>query len=381
MNRVFVDESGNTGDLVNVGAGIAFNGQPHFVLCGVGPTGDETMAQIISDVARVHHLQMAEIKSEKLKKRPWVARDIALALREAGIAIFVEAVDKRFYLMTQIVNSQVMSPVTLGQEGDVCLRNEFGDFLHENLPNNILQSFIDACLSDSLEATRDSLTLLLAWARNYKAPSAQKNEVAGAMAHSLTESEDDFRIAVKDDAANYRRFLPIPDKGKKRSIYWIMPHYSSLTNLYARINHHLNGAVGGISIVHDSQTQYDDVLREAKQAVENLKESDTSVHGAARYNFTQSACLEFALSQNTAGLMVADVLAGHVRRLLRDHQERCVIHPDSWRAFESIWNAPITQMQSSINFVLATATVRSLQFATLSASKVAAENLTHRSGA
>ena len=363
--RIFIDESGHTGDLIKHG-NMSFGGQPHFVLCAIGPASDDLMVEILAGVARSHQLKMAEIKSDKLKNRPWVSRDVAFALREANIPIYVEAVDKRFYLITQIVNCQVMSGVTFGSEEDMFIQNVFGDFLYEFLPDYCLLAFIEACKTDSVGSTQASIEHLHSWAATFESDAFQENEIARGLESSLAESADDFRIAICENPLNYRRFLPIPDKGKKNSIYWVLPNYSSLTNLYARINHRHDRHVKGITLVHDEQSQYDEILRDAMCAVESLKDlGGGPFFPEVNYSFTESAVLEFARSADTPGLMVADIIGGHVRRLLLNRAQGNDIHADSWAAFDSIWNAPETETGSSINFVLPTAAVRDLQYSLL----------------
>lgn len=364
--RVFIDESGQTGDLTKLGVDIGFSEQPHFVLCAIGPTSDDAMLEILERVARDHRLKMDEVKSKKLKSRPWVARDMAFALRDAKIPIFIEAVDKRFYLMTQIVNYHVMSATTLGSEGDQFIRNVFSDFLDEYLPDDIINAFVEACAINNVDATRASLEAINSWAAIFKGRSYHEKEVALALEGSLAESLDDFRIAIDKNPSNHQNFLPIPDKGKKTAIYWVLPHYSSLTNIYARINHRAGGKIGNLVLVHDQQTQYDDVLREAIRAVENLNNSGVGpFFPEADYSFKENAVLEFSNSQDVAGLMVADVIGGHLRRILFDHNQGCEIHDDAWTALDAIWNAPDAATGSSINFVLSTAAVRRLQLAAI----------------
>lgn len=364
--RLFLDESGQTGDLTTIGGDFGFGGQPHFVLCAIGPTSDEAMLGILGRVARDHRLKMAEIKSKKLKNRPWVARDIAFALRDARIPIFIEAVDKRFYLLTQIVNYHIMSASTLGSEGDQFIRNVFADFLYDYLPDGILSIFIEACVINSVDATRTSLEGIHSWATVFEGQSSREKEVARAIQDSLAESLDDFRIAICKNVSNYQNFLPIPDNGKKTAIYWVLPHYSSLTNIYARLNHHAGGKIGNIILVHDQQTQYDDVLREAMRAAEKLDNSELGpIFLEANYSFNERAVLEFANSKDAAGLVVADVIGGHVRRMLFDHEQSREIHEDAWTAFDTIWCAPDTATESSINFVLPTASIQRLQRAAI----------------
>lgn len=360
---IYIDESGHTGDLLTAGSGFGFNGQPHFVLAGVGPMDPDQAARMLANVVAKHRLKMREVKSEDLGKRPAVARDLALALREQGIALFVEAVDKVFYLIVSIVNCHILPPTagTPLDEEDRYVRNGLADFLYQGLPDEALERFIEACRQDTPEAVRASLEYLLAWARDSDAEDKGERTLLDNIAGSVAESIDDLDLALADDPRGHRRFLPLPDAGKGNATYWVLPNYSSLTNLYARINRYRQGRLKGVALVHDAQTHYDAILREAKAAVERFVDTTQHVHPGADYAFRESATLSFADSKQTPGLMIADVIAGHVRRVLRDHMTEQPIHDTALDAFLSIWNAQDVERGAGLNLVLPTAAVQRLQ--------------------
>lgn len=358
----YIDESGHTGDLLTSGRRFEFNGQPHFVLGAVGPIAPEVAAELLCEVVAKHRLHnMREIKSESLDKRPWVARDLVAALKERGVPLFVEAVDKLFFLALQIVNCQILPPsgVVELNEQDKVVRNQIADYLYDNLPGSVLESFINACREDTPAAVRNSLEILLAWT---KVPNEDVNDrnLLCMIGQSVAETIDDLKIALLDDPAGHRRFLPLPDEGKLHAIYWVLPNYSSLTNMYARINRYKEGRLTGVKLVHDGQTQYDDVLRSAKNAVENFVDNTSYSHLGATYDFSERAELSYGVSAETPGLMIADVIAGHVRRVLREHMSESSIHDDALDAFISIWEADV-ERGAGLNLVLPTAAVHRLQ--------------------
>lgn len=359
---IYIDESGHTGDLLTSGDAFEFNGQPHFVLAAVGPIGPERAAALLADVVARHRLQMREVKSEALSRRPAVARDLAASLRELGIPLFIEAVDKVFYLVVSIVNNQILPPTagTPLDETDRYVRNQVADFLYQSLPDAVLKTFVNACRMDTPDSVRASLESLLAWTQEAEAADEERM-LLDFLGGNLVESIDDFEAALASDPLGHRRFLPLPDAGKRNAVYWALPNYSSLTNLYARINRYRQGRLRGVTLVHDDQTQYDDVLREAKAAVERFVDTTEYVHPGADYAFGEAAELSFALSANTPGLMIADVIAGHVRRVLRDHMTEQPIHDMALDAFLEIWDTDDIERGAGLNLVLPTAAVERLQ--------------------
>lgn len=360
---IYIDESGHTGDLLTSGKQFNFNGQPHFILAAVGPISPELAKDLLDQVVQKHRLQqMQEVKSEALAKRPGVAKDLANALREKGIPIFIEAVDKVYYLIISIVNHHIL-PTMAGtrlDEADRFVRNYLADYLYQAMPDSVLDAFIEACRKDSPEAVRTSLEVLLAWARE---PGADEKETRALdlIAKCVVETIDDLERAMGKSSDGYRNFLPLPDAGKRDSIYWMLPNYASLTCLYARVNHCLRGEVGGVSLVHDDQSQYEEVLRSAKAAVEAFEDPTEYVHMGADFRFSEKAELSFAISAQTPGLMIADVLAGQVRRVLREHMDDKDIHEMALDAFLEIWDCEDEERGTGIRLVLPMATVQRLQ--------------------
>ena len=360
---IYIDESGHTGDLLKPGRGYGFAGQPHFVLAGVGPLSPERAEELLSPLVARHRLKMQEIKSDRLHKRPAFARDLIRALHATQVPLFIEAVDKTFFLMTSIVNCQVLPPVTgfVGGAEDQYVRNTFADFLYYRLPDPVLDVYVEACRADSAEAVRASLTRLLDWAREADAEDEEEAAILAALGHSLTETLDDFERACAAAADGYRRFLPLPDTGKRDKTYWLLPNYSSLTNLYARINRFQRGKLAHLTLVHDEQAQFDGILRTAKQAVESFVDRSGHVHRGADYAFGETAELAFARSSATPGLMIADVIAGHVRRVLRERMAGREIDANADAAFMEIWDAGDEARGIGLNLVVPTEAVRQLQ--------------------
>ena len=207
---IYIDESGHTGDLLRPDRGYGFSGQPHSVLAGVGPMSPEQASALLEPLVARHKLKMQEIKSDRLHKRPAFALDLIRALRAAEVPLFIEAVDKTFFLMTSIVNCQILPPVAgfAGGPEDQYVRNAFADFLYYRLPDPVLDVYVAACRADSAEAARASLVRLLGWAREADAEDEKEAAILAALGQSLADTLDDFEQACAEAPDGYRRFLP-----------------------------------------------------------------------------------------------------------------------------------------------------------------------------
>jgi hypothetical protein len=113
-------------------------------------------------------------------------------------------------------------------------------------------------------------------------------------------------------------------------------------------------------LVHDEQAQYDAILRDAKSAVETFVNTTGHSLPSTTYAFDQTATLVFEPSHASAGIMIADVVAGTIRRVLRDHLAGTPIHPEAWAAFMAVWHYPHHDDGPGLNLVISNQTNRAL---------------------
>lgn len=95
----FLDESGNTGDLINTTNALKFGGQPIFALACVGIDNDEQrklLEEFIFELCKKFDVDAVDIKSKDLYfAYPQFMLELSSYLVEARFPIFVEVVDKR----------------------------------------------------------------------------------------------------------------------------------------------------------------------------------------------------------------------------------------------------------------------------------------------
>ncbi|WP_049447439.1 DUF3800 domain-containing protein [Stenotrophomonas maltophilia] len=334
---IYIDESGHTGDLSRMGDDFTFRGQPHFVLAAVGPISPSLAEELLIEIREKHGLhQLKEFKSKKLGNRPAIARDLIIALRNRRIPIFVEAIDKRFYLIRYVMSCIVVPPPknSLLDEHDWAMRNMLMDYLYKHLPPSVIQAFVSACNQDSQGGVRSALDELLRWARE-SVPDDFVNAVIAHTEYVIEELEE----GSAEDPLAYREFLPVPERGKQRAVFWMLPHYSAFKNLYARINEHSEEELAKIRLVHDAQTQYDELLRRAKSAIERGDMSRSNYHQTSGRAFKERAELEYLRSDETAGLMIADVVGGHIRRELLRHVQDNRVQDEAFEGFLHVWES------------------------------------------
>lgn len=332
--KYFIDESGHTGDLINSGKALGFDGQPIFALACFGVNDETWLDSSLSRLASKHQITALELKSSSLKKKPGFTLDLVELLCSKSLPFFIEVVDKKFFLCVNIVNHHIIPP-SAGIEEDYfanLTRNRFADYLYDHAPITVFEKFLVACNEPSELTLRESFQALMCLVERDRAESAE----AEGIYMNLVESLDDYESMKCENA--YLQFLPYPDNSKHSKLIWMLPNLSSLCNIYARINLFHAGDLSGISMIHDEQKQFDEILENGKQSAESLLKSGAFVYTPhSNYNFSQSAPLFFAKSDRSSGIQVADVLAGFVMRYYKEAVfDVKSINPQLHKAFDML---------------------------------------------
>ena len=354
IERFYLDESGNSGDAALPGAAFDFGGQQIFALACVGCTDAAGLGAELTRLAARHRIKSTELKSTALIGKPGVAADIAAFLETAQLPLFIEVVDKRFFVAAHMINHLIMPAV-----GDVdfspkgqWLRNVFAEYLYHEAPSAAFATFVEACGSPSNFSVETCFDAALVWLKQVSA----EDEIGLGLLHFADDSFNDFRSeAAKSDHA-FERYLPIPDKGSSGKRIWMLPSLTSLTNIYARVNLYRRGAMTGVTLLHDEQLHFEAILHDAKATLERLAATDAAPKVRfADYGVIKGAALEFGQSHDHAGIQAADVLAGFMMRYVRDVLLGTKpAGPGAQQAFHKIIGLGNPQRGLGVNFVMPT---------------------------
>ncbi|MGO7182504.1 DUF3800 domain-containing protein [Rhizobium brockwellii] len=359
-NIFFLDESGNTGDLVKAGANLAFGDQSIFVLVAVGIDDEAALAAELSRLRAVHRIQGSELKSKRLVGKPGVAADIAKYLQHRRLPVFVEVVDKRFFICATMVNHFVIPPVSQEFDGrrDVMeMKNNVAEYLHALAPLPVLQSYISACSAPSVSATRSAFAEMVGWLGSIAASDGNAQFILKFVRDTL----DEFEQAARSPDSEVNLYLPDPDLSKASNPFWMLPNLSSLTNIYGRINLFRRREMAGVRLVHDEQHQFGHILESGKKAIEDLALAgrDWSVRNAD-YRVIERAEMQFLRSEQSVGIQAADVLAGFIMRFVQQVQSSEIPAREFTEAYRAFADFTDPRRGTGINYVLPTASVNLL---------------------
>lgn len=338
---LFLDESGNTGDVVLLPGKEPFGGQPVFVLGAVGAGTGASLEEMLSALVAQHRVPLSgsrnglqEVKGATVvQRRPEFVRDLVRSLAENHHPIIVEVVDKAFFLSANLVLHFLLgAPIASGvvdthtPEG-LALENRLVETIDRHTTREVFEAYCRACRSRSpgdLYAFMRAFALqyvpLLMRAHATEAPFVQ--EVC-YFAKLATEAFETLRSEPYSDEELVEDFLPFPDRNARGEILAMLPHSSAFANLLARANRFATETDGGaILVVHDEQAHFGQIIAGYHDNLVNgrftylddaLDGADVPYGDMVRYTFPEGQTLQFEPSHRVAGIQVADILAATCR--------------------------------------------------------------------
>lgn len=351
VDRYFLDESGHGGDLASA-KNLDFAGQPFFALACVGAAEVGLLAVELDRLRVSHACGEGELKSTKLgKKLAPIAQELIAFLVRQQWPLFVELVDKRFFVAIHVVNHLLCGPYGLDNV-DMASRNMIAEFLSDEDSDAVLLAYVKACDTLSVTSVAAVIDLLWNWLDRSDAEIARTAQVLTMFA----------RDRVRTSIATAEDFLPIADESATGKKVWMLPNLQSLTNIYARLNQSRPVSLDGVRLVHDEQMQYAKVLEDSKELMEKMAaEAAVPIVPFADYRLRGRSDLVFATGEIEPCLQAADILAGCAMRFARDGKKRKGRVDEPLRAaFDQLVDAGNPLQATGVNLVMSTRLLETL---------------------
>lgn len=346
----YIDESGNTGDLSTVKINSYFTEQRMFALAAFGCTVDQNFNDKFDNLKKVHRIQAPEIKSKQVYDKPRFIIDLLDLLEAHYCPIFIEIVDKHFFIVINIIERMVVPYVGECdiQPNALWMKNIMANYMALYAPPELAQAFADCCQNRDRMEICGLYKRIIQWAQGSKIPPM---DVAEGIARFAQDSLKDFRKLPKAKAIE--RALPIPDKNPAGKLLWILPNLTSFTNIYARINRFAQKQVSGVTLFHDEQLQFGDILLQNKNLAEDLAQRGFKLPlKTADFEFLQASNLQFLRSHDSIRIQIADVLAGFIARYVQDAVWNAVpMCSDKVKIFNRLITTGDPSLGTGINFV------------------------------
>ena len=322
INKFYIDESGNSGDLIMTENNITFASQEYFTLSCIGLEDEilDDLEVFISTLKRKYKIQNSELKFAKIKHI--FGKKIGFALEllkyiEENSKLLIEIVDKKYIIATNIVNCLINPPYFQSKkdtETEQQLQLILAQWIYQYIPNQFFIDFSNISRNPSENALDKLFENLLNLTKTID------SELSETMIDYIKESIDDYQIMknkLKDyqnEREAYTYFLPLPDYNKRGELIGMLPYISSFANLHARLNHIYGDNLSSITIIHDNQAHFDDILINYHQSAKNDNYGNNQTFEVANFNFSNISNLEFHDDKNTLGLQVADIFAGLINK-------------------------------------------------------------------
>lgn len=341
INHYFFDESGHGGDLASA-RDLNFADQPVFALACVGTNDPHELAAELERLRKRHRYGVRELKST-MARLPYFVLELAEFMRARDWPIFIELVDKRFFVAIHVVNHLLCAGLGI-DEVEVAERNAIAEFIAEEMPDSILLAYLAACRSETIAAVLTSVVCLREW--------LEKSN-ADVVARLIQMRALDALERVLEDDANPADFLPIADISNTGRKVWMLPNLQCLTNAYARVNLASPHGLDGVRFIHDEQLQYGKVLVDATALMEKLAAEDgLPIVPFADYRLIGRADFTFRSWQTEPCLQAADLIAGCAMRYARvAMQTPRSVEPAMQRAFNALLGFCDPQRGTGLNFV------------------------------
>ncbi|HHX2524857.1 DUF3800 domain-containing protein [Neisseria flavescens] len=326
--KIYIDESGNSGDLVQRKIDLTFSNQNIFTLSAVKIPEDvysKLEKEFIPELKKKYKIQSGEIKSSNLfDKKPKVILEIVDFIKDNNIDYFIEITDKKYYICNSMVIYQVIPPYFISREelnGErKVLREIYMDIFIRNIGESEYQCFFEACQNINEESLLNSFhTLKKFFSEKIK---EEKDLYLKIIYQCIVNDigisiEDYFDIKDKEGLDNaVRKFLPIPDENKKGQLIYLLPQISSLTNLVARVNY-FNGNLEDINFIHDQQVHFDNILSYNVEKMLDVGETGYKFTNS-NFNIEKPVDITFdADSKDNVGIQIADILSGFTMRYMQ----------------------------------------------------------------
>jgi hypothetical protein len=316
-----MDESGNSGDLIMTDKNINFASQEYFTLSCVG-FEDEILNNLeifITDLKSKYKIQNPELKFANIKHifghKIGFILELLKYIEENSKFLF-EVVDKKYIIATNIVNCLINPPYFQPEkviQDEKQLHLILAKWVYEYVPNEFFIDFSNVSRNPSKNSLDKLFQDLLSLVKEID------TELSKAVIMGIEESIDDYQIMqnkLKDNKGKreaYTYFLPLPDYNKRDELIGMLPYIASFTNLHARLNHLYGVNLSSITIIHDNQAHFDNLLTEYHQNAINNNENNKEIE-MANFNFTEITNLEFHDDKNKIGLQIADIFAGFINK-------------------------------------------------------------------
>jgi len=350
--KLYIDESGNTGEVLIKNGDFNFKKQPYYVLTGllVSESKKSDFIDFIITKKTEYNIRSIELKAKNIyKKKSGFIIDLIDYITTNNIPVFIELMDKYYYLNIQIFEHLIVPFNSLPLTNDNIKRIKFlVSNLTPFLSDDIYKQFIIACKEYNAIELEKLFHILINHLCVTNNSEIKKN---------IELTIEDYKIKKGETSEAYKSYLPNPDKNPNNKLIHLLPNYHAFTNLIGRVEKHKTDfKTNNFIIVHDEQKQFDIIY---KTALCLMKEIDADsvfknliISQKGTFNINKDMELVFVDSKQELLIQTSDLISGFVMRFWKDFSENLTNSISKYFVAFKKLTYPVKGANMGINFVV-----------------------------
>lgn len=315
----YLDESGNSGDLINKKNDMMFSNQPIFVHSCIG-IDDEKYKQLKSFITALkekHNISNdTELKSENYYfKNPQLMREVIDYVANNKLPIVCEVMDKKYQIAVSMINHFIVPAISDASSPEALyIRNCLADFITENAPDECFVYFFDLCKSPSEDNLIKSINNLNSFFFENRSAINDKGYTNILINECFEHYKNNKRDYGEEQAIKW--FVPIPDIDSYGNIVKLLPNVHSFYNQIARLNNIHNKKLSDVTLIHDTSNEFASPLRYCIDSIVEIDTENMPNIPSCDYDVIEKPKLIFRDSGDSIGIQVADLIAGFLSRYI-----------------------------------------------------------------
>ncbi len=369
----FVDESGNTGN-VNLTKKQFLNylDQPTFALAGILVPEDKLQlvrAQLIVVLKTKLHRSREAKSVKELKNNPALIIKTLDILRKAGCVVYVEQMDKEFYIVVNFITSFLVRYDHICQspfKDSLIIKQvlvNHADILMRNLPKKFYESAVTLFNCRDEKSFYEFVDVLLSDFSRDVYPDEFYNMI---MAFYVFFNE---RLLEGDDVGDLLNFL-LPSVGfqlnKKQAP--LLPHEEAFFSIVARMEwYRKQRRYASLVVCHDEQNEFRPIIERAwshlklkSQTKDEVASTLLGPKNGFDYNISPQSELVFEDSKKEPLLQASDLISGAVNSIWKCHRNGQVLSSHMQTIFRLLNDFNDKSSMPSVHWVTETAQTKSL---------------------
>ncbi|MGX5067350.1 DUF3800 domain-containing protein [Enterobacter sp. UPMP2076] len=317
MMEYFLDESGNTGDLINKKNDMGFANQPLFTHSCVGvPEGKIRRIEGFVRALKIRHGidESIELKSQDYYiKNPKLVYELIDFVVDEKFTLVCEVMDKKCNVAVSIVNHFIVPTMENADSNESLLvRNILVDIISTYAPEICFTTFSELCKDPCEEKLIICIESLKEFFSSDDNPLDGDGDTCKMFEKTLKEFE--YRKGRFSAEVAIKWFVPIPDLDSNGNVIKLLPNVHSFYNQIARLNKIHRRKLSDIILTHDTSSEFASTFNFCISDIKTINVDAMPKIPYYDFKVIETPTLIFKDSKDSTCIQIADIIAGFLNR-------------------------------------------------------------------